>query len=169
MNIALLDFRQAIRNMRKNPGSTLLAVLMLAVGIGATTAIFSVFYSVLLKPLPFPEPARLVNLWESRTANQWNQATFTEANFWDVQARNRTFEGIAAYHSLTANLIGSGEPEHGGYRHRHGRSRWALTLCKQSAVQRQACGPADLWRSGTTGCGCGIAFMLRTGASRSAR
>ena len=111
MNIALLDFRQAIRNMRKNLGSTLLAVLMLAVGIGATTAIFSVFYSVLLQPLPFPEPARLVNLWESRTANQWNQATFTEANFWDVQARNRTFEGIASYHSLTANLIGSGEPE----------------------------------------------------------
>ena len=111
MNIALLDFRQAIRNMRKNLGSTLLAVLMLAVGIGATTAIFSVFYSVLLQPLPFPEPARLVNLWESRTANQWNQATFTEANFWDVQARNRTFEGIASYHSLTANLISSGEPE----------------------------------------------------------
>ncbi|HEV7552383.1 MAG TPA: ABC transporter permease [Candidatus Angelobacter sp.] len=111
MNTALLDFRQAIRNMRKNLGSTLLAVLMLAVGIGATTAIFSVFYSVLLKPLPFPEPARLVNLWESRTGNQWNQATFTEANFWDVQARNRTFSGIASYHPLTANLIGTGEPE----------------------------------------------------------
>jgi putative ABC transport system permease protein len=111
MNIALLDFRQAIRNMRKNLGSTLLAVLMLAVGIGATSAIFSVFYSVLLEPLPFPEPARLVQIWESRVKNQWNQATFTEANFWDVQERNRTFEGIATFHSFTANLIGSGEPE----------------------------------------------------------
>ncbi len=110
MNIAL-DVRQAIRNMRKNPGTTLLAVLMLAVGIGATSAIFSVFYAVLLQPLPFPEPSRLVQLWETRTGNQWNQATFTEANFWDVQARNRTFDGIACYHDLTANLTGSGEPE----------------------------------------------------------
>ncbi|HKR97005.1 MAG TPA: ABC transporter permease [Candidatus Angelobacter sp.] len=111
MNATLLDVRQAIRNMRKNPGTTLLAVLMLAVGIGATSAIFSVFYAVLLQPLPFPEPSRLVQLWETRTGNQWNQATFTEANFWDVQARNRTFDGIACYHDLTANLTGSGEPE----------------------------------------------------------
>ncbi|HET9282811.1 MAG TPA: ABC transporter permease [Candidatus Angelobacter sp.] len=111
MNATLLDVRQAIRNMRKNPGTTLLAVLMLAVGIGATSAIFSVFYAVLLQPLPFPEPSRLVQLWETRVGNQWNQATFTEANFWDVQARNRTFDGIACYHDLTANLTGSGEPE----------------------------------------------------------
>ena len=111
MNTALLDLRQAVRNMRKNPGSTFLAVLMLAVGIGATSAIFSVFYSVLLEPLPFPEPSRLVELWESRTQNQWNRASFTAANFWDVQARNRTFEGIAAFHPLTANLTGAGEPE----------------------------------------------------------
>ncbi len=111
MNIVLLDFRQAIRNMRKNLGSTLLAVLMLAVGIGATSAIFSVFYSVLIEPLPFPESSRLVQLWESRVKQQWNQATFTEANFWDIQERNRTFEGIATFHSFTANLIGSGDPE----------------------------------------------------------
>ncbi|HEV8493256.1 MAG TPA: ABC transporter permease [Candidatus Angelobacter sp.] len=111
MNIALLDFRQALRNMRKNVGSTFLAVLMLAVGIGATSAIFSVFYSVLIEPLPFAEPSRLVAIWESRVKNQWNQASFTEANFWDIQARNRTFEGIASFHSFTANLIGSGDPE----------------------------------------------------------
>ena len=111
MNTALLDFRQAIRNMRKNLGSTLLAVLMLAVGIGATSAIFSVFYSVLIEPLPFPEPSRLVQLWESRLKNQWNQASFTEANFWDIQERNRTFEGIAAFHPWSANLTGSGDPE----------------------------------------------------------
>ena len=64
MNTVLLDFLQAIRNMRKNPASTFLSVLMLAVGIGATSAIFSVFYSVLLQPLPFPEPSRLVQLWK---------------------------------------------------------------------------------------------------------
>jgi putative ABC transport system permease protein len=111
MNTALLDFRQAIRNMRKNLGSTLLAVLMLAVGIGATSAIFSVFYSVLIEPLPFPESSRLVQLWESRVKNRWNQATFTEANFWDIQERNRTFEGIACFHPWSANLTGSGDPE----------------------------------------------------------
>jgi putative ABC transport system permease protein len=111
MNIALLDFRQAIRNMRKSLGSTLLALLMLAVGIGATSAIFSVFYSVLIEPMPFPESSRLVQLWESRVKQQWNQASFTEANFWDIQAQNRTFEGIACFHSFTANLIGSGDPE----------------------------------------------------------
>src|ERR1051326_7997935 len=111
MNIALLDFRQAIRNMKKSLGSTLLAVLMLAVGIGATSAIFSVFYSVLIEPLPFPESSRLAQLWESRVKQQWNQATFTEANFWDIQERNRTFEGIASFHGFTANLIGSGDPE----------------------------------------------------------
>jgi putative ABC transport system permease protein len=111
MNTTLLDLRQAVRNMRKNLGSTFLAVVMLAVGIGATSAIFSVFYSVLLQPLPFPDPSRLVQIWETRTASQFNQATFSEANFWDVQARNRTFEGIASYHGLTANMTGSGEPE----------------------------------------------------------
>jgi putative ABC transport system permease protein len=111
MNTALLDFRQALRNMRKNVGSTVLAVLMLAVGIGGTSAIFSVFYSVLIEPLPFAEPSRLVAIWESRLKNQWNQASFTEANFWDIQARNRTFTGIAAFHGLTANFIGSGDPE----------------------------------------------------------
>jgi putative ABC transport system permease protein len=111
MNTAILDLRQAIRNMTNNPGSTFLAVLMLAVGIGATTAIFSVFYSVLIQPLPFPEPSRLVQLWESREKSNWNQATFTEANFWDVQERSRTFEGIAAFHPLTANMTGFGDPE----------------------------------------------------------
>src|SRR5258708_22208504 len=111
MNPALLDFRQAIRNMRKNLDSTFLAVLMLAVGIGATSAIFSVFYSVLLQPLPFSEPSRLVQVWESRIKNRWNQVTFTEANFWDVQARSRPFEGIASLHGFTANLTGTGEPK----------------------------------------------------------
>src|SRR5947208_11354496 len=111
MNTALLDLRQAIRNIKKNPGSIFLAVLMLAIGIGATSAIFSVFYSVLLEPLPFPEPSRLVQLWESRLKNRWNQASFTEANFWDVQARSRSFEGIAAFHPVSANMTGAGEPE----------------------------------------------------------
>ncbi len=60
------DVRHAIRSMKKNSGSTALALLMLTLGIGATTLIFSVFYAVLLQPLPFPQPDRLVQIWETR-------------------------------------------------------------------------------------------------------
>jgi putative ABC transport system permease protein len=88
----------------------LLAVVMLTVGIGATTAMLSVFHGVLLRPLPFPEAERLVQIWETRHQHGWKRASFTEANFWDIQARNKTFEGIAAFHSLTANLTAAGDP-----------------------------------------------------------
>src|SRR6185437_12980773 len=57
------DLRQALRTLKNNPGFAILATLMLALGIGATTLVFSVFYSVLLKPLPFREPGRLVQIW----------------------------------------------------------------------------------------------------------
>jgi putative ABC transport system permease protein len=108
---AILDFRQAVRALKKNPAFTFLAVVMLGVGIGASTAIFSVFYSVLLRPLPFPEPERLVQVWETRLQHRWNQASFTEGNFWDVRARNHSFEEMAAYHDLTVNMTGFGDPE----------------------------------------------------------
>lgn len=105
------DCRQAFRAMKRNAGSTLLAIVMLGIGIGATTSIFSVFYSVLLQPLPFPQPERLVQVWETRLQHQWNRASFTEANFYDVRARNRTFEDMAIFHPLALNLTGSGDPE----------------------------------------------------------
>jgi len=105
------ECRQALRAMKRNAGSTLLAIVMLGIGIGATTSIFSVFYSVLLQPLPFPEPERLVEVWETRLQHQWNQVSFTEANFWDVRARNKTFEEMGVFHPLTMNLTGSGDPE----------------------------------------------------------
>jgi putative ABC transport system permease protein len=111
MNSLLIDFRQAVRAMKKNPGFTSLAMVMLAVGIGATTAIFSIFYSVLLQPLPFPEPERLVKVWETRLQNHWDRVSFTEGNFWDLRARNRSFEEMAAFHDLTVNMTGFGEPE----------------------------------------------------------
>jgi predicted permease len=111
MNSLLLEVRQAVRAMKKSPAFTLLAMVMLAVGIGATTAIFSVFYSVLLQSLPFPEPERLVQLWETRLQNHWDRVSFTEGNFWDLRARNRSFEEMAAYHDLTVNMTGIGEPE----------------------------------------------------------
>src|SRR5262249_5722614 len=107
----ILDFRPAVRAMKKNLAFTCLAIVMLAVGIGATTAIFSVFYAVLLRPLPFSEPERLVQVWETRLQHNWRQVSFTEGNFWDLRARNHSFEEMAAYHDLTANMTGFGDPE----------------------------------------------------------
>ena len=111
MSNFLADCRHAFRTMKKNVGSTLLAIAMLSIGIGATTSIFSVFYFVLLQPLPFPEPERLVQVWETRLQHQWNQVSFTEGNFWDIRAGNKTFEEMAAFHPLTLNLTGFGDPE----------------------------------------------------------
>jgi putative ABC transport system permease protein len=108
----LQDFRHTVRSMKMSPGSTALAVLMLTLGIGATTLIFSVFYSVLLRPLPFSQPERLVRIWETRLQKGWQRASFTEANFWDVRARNKTFEDMAAFSAADWNMTGYGEPEH---------------------------------------------------------
>lgn len=105
------DLRHALRGMKASLGSTALAIAMLALGIGATTLIFSVFYSVLLQPLPFEEPERLVQVWESRVEKGWNRATFLEANFWDVRAHNKTFEDMGAYTGASWNMTGDGEPE----------------------------------------------------------
>src|SRR5215831_4586057 len=110
MNL-VLDFRQAVRAMKKNPAFTCLAIVMLAVGIGATTAMFSVFYAVLLQPLPFSEPERLVQVWETRLQHNWRQVSFAEGNFWDIRARNHSFDEMAAFHNLTANMTGLGDPE----------------------------------------------------------
>jgi len=106
----LRDFRYAFRSLSKSAGTTILAVLMMALGIGASAAIFSVFYGVLLKPLPFPEPERIVQLWQTKLSLGWTSGTLTEANFWDVRARNRTFEEIGVIRQINANLTGGEEP-----------------------------------------------------------
>ncbi len=106
------DLRQAFRTLRNNPGFAVLAMLMLALGIGATTLVFSVFYSVLLKPLPFREPGRLVEMWEARPQKGWQQASFTEANFWDVRAMSKAFQDVGAFVTGDMNMTGSGDPQH---------------------------------------------------------
>ena len=110
MEKTIQDFLYGARALTKTPGITATALLTLALGIGATTGIFSVVYTVLLKGLPFPQPERLVQLWESRVQKGWHQSSFTLANFWDVRARNRTFEEVGALGYSTANLTGYGEP-----------------------------------------------------------
>jgi hypothetical protein len=106
------DLSFAIRVLRTSRGSTLVALLALALGIGANTAIFSVVNAVLLRPMPFRDPDRLAMVWEHspRTgkANPGNPQ-----NFGDWQARNRSFEKMAAYvpFQLTMSVTGDGVPE----------------------------------------------------------
>src|SRR4051812_33677133 len=104
------DLRFAVRGMRKSPGFTLTAVLSLALGIGANTAIFTVVNAVLLRPLPFPEPDRLVQLWESKPANGYFRNVVNAFNFLDWRERTKSFEAMAAVSPLPANLTGFGDP-----------------------------------------------------------
>src|SRR5579872_2000357 len=92
------ELRQSLRGLRRNPGLTVLGTAMLALGMGASTAVFSIFHAALVEPLPFRDAGRLVQLWETRHDRGFNQASFTEANFWDVRTANHSFEEVAAYH-----------------------------------------------------------------------
>ncbi len=100
------ELRQSIRALRHNPGMAAMCALMLALGIGASTTIFSVFEAALLRPLPFRDAGRLVELVETRLDRGMNQVAFAEANFWDLHDRTKSFESVAAYHGGEANLTG---------------------------------------------------------------
>lgn len=103
------DARFGARQLRKNPGFTAVAVATLALGIGATTAIFSVVHAVLLRPLPYAESHRLINIWEDPGDNPRN--TVNPLNFADLRAQTSSFEQLAAYYGLSTSLTGEGEPE----------------------------------------------------------
>ena len=105
------ELRQSLRGLRRNPGMTTMGILMLALGMGASTVVFSIFYAALVQPLPFRDAGRVVELTETRTERGINQASFSEANFWDVRTQNHTFEEIGAYHFDEANLTGRGAAE----------------------------------------------------------
>jgi predicted permease len=105
------DVRFGARMLWKRPGFTAVAVLTLALGIGANTAIFSLVNAVLLKPLPFPEPGRLVMLWEDASRIGFPQNTPAPANYVDWKAQTNSFEGMAATMWASFNLAGYGEPQ----------------------------------------------------------
>jgi putative ABC transport system permease protein len=108
---ALQDLRYAVRTLRKSPGFTAVVLAALALGIGATTAIFTVVNSVLLEPLPFPSPERLVALREIMPDGQVSFSVQTQ-NFLDWRARNRSFERIAVHVEVPVNLVvGSADAE----------------------------------------------------------
>jgi putative ABC transport system permease protein len=107
----LADLRQSMRGLRRNPSLTIMGGLMLALGMGAAIVMFSIFYAVLVQPLPFRDAGRLVQIWETRQQRGIDQASFGEANFWDVRSYNHSFEEVAAWHYNEANLTGSGPAE----------------------------------------------------------
>jgi putative ABC transport system permease protein len=108
----LQDVRYAVRTLRRSPGFTLLAVTILALGIGTNTAIFSLVSAVLLRPLPFPQPDRLALLWTDFSARRGpSHVEATPADFVDWRERSRSFEDMAAFVTDTYNLTGSGDPE----------------------------------------------------------
>ncbi|HKC89614.1 MAG TPA: ABC transporter permease, partial [Blastocatellia bacterium] len=103
------DLRYGARMLAKNPGFTLIAVITLALGVGANTAIFSVVNGALLKPLPYEEPERLVFVAEQAASG--GQGPVSYPNFSDWRAQNRVFERIGVFNSGSYNLtVGDEEP-----------------------------------------------------------
>lgn len=111
MNGILQDFRYALRQLRKSPGFATIAVLTLALGIGANTAIFSVVDAVLLKPLPYKDSDRLVMVWEQNPHRGWFENVVSSANFLDWKKQNHVFADMAAFESVPFNLTGDNKPE----------------------------------------------------------
>ncbi|HKQ98580.1 MAG TPA: ABC transporter permease [Candidatus Polarisedimenticolia bacterium] len=105
------DIRYAFRTLVRQPAFSLVAILTLALGIGANTATFSVAYGALFKPLPGREPDRLYIIWEEASHYGFPNNTPAPANFVDWRARSRSFEGMAAIYTDAVNLTGSGEAE----------------------------------------------------------
>jgi predicted permease len=104
------DFRYGVRMLTKSPGFALVAILTLALGIGANTAIFSVVDAMLLRPLPYPEPDRLVRIWESSVKFDSPRNVVNPFNFLDWRDHSHSFEAMAAIVDRMANLNVNGQP-----------------------------------------------------------
>ena len=103
--------RAVVRRLLRTPSFTIITLFTLAIGIGANTAIFSVVRGVLLKPLPYPEPDRLIGVWETAPGLNIKEINASPATYFTFREENRTFEDIGLYQSGSENITGVGEPE----------------------------------------------------------
>src|SRR5262249_24030767 len=116
MENLLSDLRHGVRLLLANPGFTLIAVLALALGIGANSAIFSVVNAILLRPLPYSHPERIVSIWSVNPTVHIgiDRLPVSAAEFVDYRDQSDVFDHIAAFSSGALNLEGRGEPEKPG-------------------------------------------------------
>src|SRR5579864_8834706 len=108
METLVHDLRHAFRILRRSPGFTAVSVITLALAIGAATAIFSVVYGVLLRPLPYSDPDRIMAVFEVNTRGTWSR--LADPNFDDFRDQNRSFQAIAKYSANMASVSGGAVP-----------------------------------------------------------
>src|ERR1700687_155624 len=111
METLFQDIRYGVRLLVHKPGVTVLAVIALALGIGASTAIFSVVNSVLLRTLPYANGNRLVMIWEQNRPRSRDRNVVSPANFLDWREQNQVFQEMSAFYGSPYNVTGLGDPE----------------------------------------------------------
>src|ERR1700721_2680642 len=104
------DLKFALRMLWKNPGFTAVAILTLALGIGANTAIFSVVNTVLLRPLPFQEPGRILSLTQYELRTKAGGALMSYTKYTQIREQSKTLESMAGFYPLTLSLVTEREP-----------------------------------------------------------
>ena len=158
MNTLWQDMRFGLRQLLSKPGFAAIAVLSLGLGIGANTAIFSLVDAVLLRPLPFYDPGRLVMVWEDASRIGFPRNTPAPANYADWKAQNKVFEDMAALEWRNLNLTDEGEPGSGcvvvqamlpaGARRRRQQSRLLVPADRLYAAATRLGQGADRMRAG---------------------
>jgi predicted permease len=105
------DVRYTLRAVRRAPGFAATVVLVAALGVGATTAAYTIIDHVLIRPLPFPDPQRLVNVWEDMTPGSYNEMEPSPANYRDWKQMSKSFSAMGAVRDLSLSMVGVGDPE----------------------------------------------------------
>src|SRR2546421_3906509 len=111
MDVLVQDFKFALRMFLKHPGFTAIAVLMLALGIGVNTAIFSIVNAVLLHPLPYEHAERIQHIWDNNLQRGVQEVLVSYPKFAEWKDQSNSFDGISAFTIRSFNLKGQGEPE----------------------------------------------------------
>ena len=139
------DFKYAARVLSKNPGVTAIMIFTLALAIGATTAIFSVVYGVLLQPLPYPQPDKIMAVWEINTKN--HNMRLADPNFDDFRNQSHSFKAMAKYTAYEVPISGGSQPTSTA-----STPRWAsfspANIRTTSTPGTRPLSPACTWGSG---------------------